>query len=130
VVMTAPQSSETVRSAIDSGGASAKRVSRALAILAPGGVYEIADLLEHLAEIWSNPALGNAARSVLGHVGRQTINDDAALAEMARVLDAGEAETVEGAARYAAASLPGCHSLNATTKRLARKYRKLQGTKY
>jgi hypothetical protein len=95
------------------------------AMFAAGDLYGVASLLERVAEAGGDPAFGRAARALLGHGGRPSLNDDAALAEMARVLDASEANTVEGAAAFVAAKLPGRQSLLATTKRLARKYREL-----
>jgi hypothetical protein len=54
--------------------------------------------------------------------GRPAQNDDASLAAMAEMLNSGMAESVNKAARMTARSLPGKHSEDAATQRLARKF--------
>ena len=72
----------------------------------------------------SAAAFRRAARGLRGSgPGRHALDDEAAIAEMARVLSAGEATSVPAAARYVAAKLPGQQSLNAGARRLERKYR-------
>jgi sirohydrochlorin ferrochelatase len=108
-------------------GTTPASVDQALAILAPGDVYAVASLLEHLAETSGNRAFRRAARALLARVGRRSLDDEAQLAQMARVLAEGVAESLPAAARYVAAKLPGRHSLDSAAKRLERKYRKRLG---
>jgi hypothetical protein len=96
------------------------------AMLAAGDVHGMAILLQLAAQV--NPAFGRAARALRGsRPGRHALDDDAALAEMAQALAAGEVKFVAAAARRAAAKLPGRHSLDSAADRLERKFRKKRG---
>jgi hypothetical protein len=96
------------------------------AMLRAGDVSGVASLLQLAAN--ANPVFGRAARALLGSgPGRRALDDDAALAEMARALAAGEEKFVAAAARHAAAKLPGRHSLDSAADRLERKFRKKRG---
>ncbi len=91
-------------------------------MLRTGDATGMAALLQLAAG--TNPAFGRAARALLGRVGRRALNDAAALAEMARLLAAGDMKSIPVAARYVAAKLPELQSLDAGARRLERKYRK------
>ena len=59
-----------------------------------------------------------------GYVGRKPCDDTESLAHMRALLQSGDANSVEQAARFVARSLQRRHSVTATAKRLARKYRR------
>jgi hypothetical protein len=93
------------------------------AMLRTGDVSGLASLLQLAAK--ACPAFGRAARVLLGSgPGRHVLDDDAALAEMARTLATGETKFVAVAARRAAAKLPRPQSLDSAADRLEKKYRK------
>lgn len=60
-----------------------------------------------------------------GRAGRRACDDSQSLAVMQVMLENGQADTVEKAARFAARGLPGEHSECSAVKRLASKYRRV-----
>jgi hypothetical protein len=81
----------------------------------------VASVLEHLAELSGERAFAGAARILLGP-GRPPLDDDAALVNMRRALDAGDARSAWDAAGSAASALRGEHSVESAQRRLYRKF--------
>jgi hypothetical protein len=86
---------------------------------------EIAAVFERLAADTGDAAWLEAALALNRpkQKGRHSIDDSAALDEMAWLLATGEARSIEQAARLVAATLEGEHSVAAAAERLARKFR-------
>jgi hypothetical protein len=86
----------------------------------------IAELLQALAaERDDDPAFARAARTFIADGrGRPAYNDDSQLSEMAELIELGMARSVEDAARMVAMTMLGQHSVPATTRRLAKKFRR------
>jgi hypothetical protein len=86
---------------------------------------EIAAVFERLAADTGDAAWLRAALALTRpkQKGRQSIDDSAALDEMAWLRENGKARSVEQAAGLVAATLTGEHSVTSARDRLARKYR-------
>jgi len=84
----------------------------------------VADWLDDLAVASGDGAFHRAANFLRERrVGRPEVDDSPHLDEMMFLLEGGHARSIEEAARHVAAALSGEHSVEATTRRLARKFR-------
>jgi hypothetical protein len=86
---------------------------------------DLAAVFDRYAADTDDADLRRAAAALRGQrAGRKQIDDDAALDEMLLLVDGGLA--IETAARHVAATISGPIYLEATTRRLARKFRAAQ----